>query len=43
MFPDPGHRPARQAIAAQLDGAALVHCDLLAVIPDGPAEGQRTP
>ncbi|MFC8452087.1 RidA family protein [Kitasatospora sp. NPDC057223] len=34
MFPDPAHRPARQAVAAQLDGAARIHCDLLAVLPD---------
>lgn len=32
MFPDPAHRPARQAIAARLDGDSLVHCDLLAVL-----------
>lgn len=32
MFPDPATRPARQAVAAQLDGGALVHCDLLAVL-----------
>lgn len=34
MFPDPARRPARQAIAAQLDGAARIHCDLLAVLPE---------
>lgn len=32
MFPDPRHRPARQVIAARLDGGALIHCDLLAVL-----------
>jgi 2-iminobutanoate/2-iminopropanoate deaminase len=32
MFPDPTSRPARQAVAAQLDGGALVQCDLLAVL-----------
>lgn len=32
MFPDPGSRPARQAIAADLGRGALVHCDLLAVL-----------
>ena len=32
MFPDPTSRPARQAVAAQLDGGALVHCDLMAVL-----------
>ncbi|MCX5214483.1 Rid family hydrolase [Kitasatospora sp. NBC_00240] len=33
MFPDPACRPARQAVAARLDGAARIHCDLLAVLP----------
>lgn len=38
MFPDPASRPARQVMAATLDGGALVHCDLVAVIGgDGPA------
>lgn len=32
MYPDPAQRPARQAIAARLDGGALIHCDLLAVL-----------
>ncbi|MFD4665951.1 RidA family protein [Streptomyces halstedii] len=32
MFPDPAHRPARQVVAARLDGGALVHCDLMAVL-----------
>ncbi|WP_156760837.1 RidA family protein [Microbacterium karelineae] len=32
MFPDPSSRPARQAMAARLDGGALVHCDLVAVL-----------
>lgn len=32
-FPDASDRPARQVMAAQLDGGALVHCDLLAVLP----------
>lgn len=32
MFPDPTSRPARQVVAARLDGAALVHCDLFAVL-----------
>jgi len=40
MFPDPAHRPARQALAAQLTGGALVHCDLLAVLPDAPTAGR---
>lgn len=30
MFPDQATMPARQVIAASLDGAALVHADLLA-------------
>jgi 2-iminobutanoate/2-iminopropanoate deaminase len=30
-FPDAASRPARQAMAATLDGGALVHCDLVAV------------
>ncbi|GHH59103.1 enamine deaminase RidA [Kitasatospora indigofera] len=34
MFPDPARRPARQAVAARLDGAARIHCDLLAVLPE---------
>jgi len=34
MFPDPENRPARQALAARLDGGALVHCDLLAVLDE---------
>lgn len=42
MFPDPANRPARQVMAAQLDGGSLVQCDLLAVLgpasePDGRA------
>lgn len=32
MFPDPASRPARQVVAAQLDGGSLVQCDLLAVL-----------
>lgn len=38
MFPDAGDRPARQAMAAQLDGGALIHADLVAVIGDPRAE-----
>lgn len=34
MFPDAASRPARQVMAATLDGGALVHCDLVAVIAD---------
>jgi 2-iminobutanoate/2-iminopropanoate deaminase len=37
MFPDPASRPARQALAAQLDGGVLIHCDLVAVL-DIPAQ-----
>jgi enamine deaminase RidA (YjgF/YER057c/UK114 family) len=33
MFPDPANRPARQVLAARLDSGALIHCDLLAVLP----------
>jgi enamine deaminase RidA (YjgF/YER057c/UK114 family) len=32
MFPDPHNRPARQVMAATLDGAALVHCDVTAIL-----------
>ena len=32
MFPGSTNRPARQAIAAQLDGGALIHCYFLAVV-----------
>lgn len=31
-FPDPESRPVRQVIAAHLDGGAVIHCDLVAVI-----------
>ena len=31
MFPDAASRPARQVMAAKLDGGALIHCDLVAV------------
>ncbi|WP_306231589.1 RidA family protein [Agrococcus beijingensis] len=34
MFPDASSRPARQVVAAQLDGGALVHADLVAVLAD---------
>lgn len=37
-FPDPADRPARQVMAAALDGAALVHCDIVAVLQDPPPE-----
>ncbi|MBY8859202.1 RidA family protein [Nocardia sp. CA2R105] len=37
MFPDPANRPARQAVAAQLDGGSRIHCDLLAVLGDSAA------
>ena len=35
MFPDPTSRPARQAVAATLDGGMLVQCDLMAVLDGG--------
>ena len=41
MFPDPENRPARHAVAAHLDGGALVHCDLLAVIDDAGGESRE--
>ena len=41
MFPDPMSRPARQVIAAQLDGLALIHCDLLAVLQPPPDTRSR--
>lgn len=34
MFPDPATMPARQVIAAALDGGALVHADLVAWMED---------
>jgi len=32
MFPDPATRPARQAMAGDLDGGKLVQCDFVAVM-----------
>ncbi len=32
MFPDAASRPARQVMAATLDGGALIHADLIAVL-----------
>ncbi|MCS5713149.1 RidA family protein [Herbiconiux sp. CPCC 205716] len=32
LFPDAASRPARQAMAAQLDGGSLIQCDLVAVL-----------
>ncbi|WP_062516293.1 RidA family protein [Demequina gelatinilytica] len=32
MFPDPDDRPARQAMAATLDGGCLIQCDLVAIL-----------
>lgn len=32
MFPDPQNMPARQVVAAQLDGGSLMQCDLVAVL-----------
>lgn len=37
MFPDPGSRPARQIIKAQLDEGALIQADVVAVLPDAKA------
>lgn len=34
MFPDPSSRPARQVLRGGLDGGALIHVDVLAVLPD---------
>jgi 2-iminobutanoate/2-iminopropanoate deaminase len=33
MFPDASSRPARQVMAAALDAGALVHCDVVAILP----------
>ena len=33
-FPDPDARPARQVMAASLDRGALVHADLVAILPE---------
>ncbi|WP_166879758.1 RidA family protein [Salinibacterium sp. ZJ450] len=38
MFPDTANRPARQVMAATLDGASLVQCDLQAVLAE-PIDG----
>lgn len=35
LFPDASSRPARQAMAATLDGGCLIQCDLVAIL--GPA------
>ncbi len=35
MFPDPDSRPARHALAADLDGDMLIQCDFIAVLDDG--------
>ena len=32
MFPDEATRPARQVLAAELDGGALIHADMVAVL-----------
>ena len=36
IFPDAATRPARQVMAAQLDGGSLVQCDLSAILEDAP-------
>ena len=33
MYPDPGDRPVRQAMQAELDGGKLVQCDFVARLP----------
>ncbi|MGW8482392.1 RidA family protein [Microbacterium sp. NPDC055903] len=33
MFPDAATRPARQVMKAELDSGALIHLDVLAVLP----------
>lgn len=33
LFPDARSRPARQVVSAELDDCALVHCDLMAMLP----------
>lgn len=34
MFPDPGNRPVRQAMQADLDGGKLIQCDFVARLQD---------
>ncbi|WP_062388061.1 RidA family protein [Demequina iriomotensis] len=34
MFPDPDDRPARQSMAATLDGGCLIQCDLVAILEE---------
>lgn len=34
MFPDATSRPARQAMAAELDGGSLIQCDLVAILDE---------
>ena len=41
LFPHAESRPARQAMATQLDGDALIQCDLIAVL-DEAADGGRS-
>jgi len=36
LFPDPATRPARQAMAAVLDGGMRIQCDLVAVLEHTP-------
>ncbi|WP_312168539.1 RidA family protein [Microbacterium sp.] len=36
LFPNAGSRPARQVMKADLDGGALIHVDLIAVLSDRP-------
>ena len=39
MFPDPGSRPARQIVKAQLDEGALLQADVVAILPEGASDG----
>ncbi|GAA2229265.1 RidA family protein [Herbiconiux moechotypicola] len=43
LFPDASSRPARQVMAAQLDGGSLIQCDLVAVlaVPDSGTGAER--
>ncbi len=43
MFPDPDSRPARQVMAATLDGGCLVQCDLMAVLSETDGEWPKGP
>lgn len=38
MFPDPANRPARQVMAAELDGLSLLQADLVGILPEREAD-----